>query len=187
MAQPQSELQHVQESLWVLAAQKGDHAAFHNLVDAYDRRLVYFIRRFERDVDKALDIVQEVWLTVSRKIAKLESPESFRAWLYRIAHAKVVTSIRREMRANAVSRFLHSSAVKPEANQQKSLETAELVHLALDQLSVEHREVLTLRFLESMTLEEIAEVLACPIGTVKSRMHYAKQTFQQAVEDLENA
>lgn len=180
------QLRHVQENLWVLSAQKGDQAAFRNLVDAYDRRLVYFIRRFERDVDKALDIVQEVWLTVARKIAKLESPDVFRAWLYRIAHAKVVTSIRLEMRAKAVSQTLRLNAFKPESNQQKTVEVAQLVHLALDRISVEHREVLTLRFLESMNLEEIAEVLACPIGTVKSRMHYAKQTFRQAVEELAN-
>lgn len=186
MTQPESELRHVHELLCVLAAQKGDHEAFHNLVDRYDRRLVYFVRRFERDVDKALDIVQEVWLTVSRKIAMLESPESFRVWLYRIAHAKVVTSIRREMRANALNRTLQSCVSKPDANQQSTLEIAQLVHLALDRISVDHREVLTLRFLESLTIEEIADVLTCPVGTVKSRMHYAKQTFRQAVKDLEN-
>lgn len=186
MAQPQNELRCVQHHLWVLAAQKGDHEAFQTLVDTYDRRLVYFIRRFERDVDKALDIVQDVWLTVFRKIGKLESPESFRAWLYRIAHAKIVTHIRQELRADEVNRSLQKNALRPEPLQQKTLEIAEQVHLALDRLSVEHREILTLRFLESMSLEEIAEVLACPLGTVKSRMYYSKLAFQQAVEDLEN-
>jgi RNA polymerase sigma-70 factor, ECF subfamily len=186
MTRTETELRRVQEQLWVLAARRGDDDAFGRLVDAYDRRLLYFVRRFERDVDKASDIVQEVWLTVFRKIGKLTSAESFRTWLYRIAHAKAVTSIRREMRAGQVGRSLEATAPKPRTNQHEALDNAELVHLALERVSVEHREVLTLRFLESMTLDEIAEVLARPVGTIKSRMHYAKQNFRQAVEELEN-
>jgi len=170
----------------VLAARKGNDEAFGRLVDAYDRRLLYFVRRFERDLDKASDIVQEVWLTVFRNIGTLGSAESFRTWLYRIAHAKAVTSIRREIRAGEVGRSLEASVPRTQANQYETLDNAELVHLALERVSVEHREVLTLKFLESMTLDEIAEVLACPVSTIKSRMHCAKQSFRQAVEELEN-
>lgn len=176
-------LEQAQEHLWVLRARKGDHQAFHELVEKYDRRLLYFMRRFERDANRASDLVQEVWLTVFRKIGALESPAAFQTWLYRIAHAKVVTAIRRDVRRDLPEHPLQESAA---ASGNKQLDDVDLVHRALECLSADHREVLVLRFLEHMTLVEIGEVLCCPPGTVKSRLHYAKQEMRRAVEELEN-
>ena len=68
----------------------------------------------------------------------------------------------------------------------EKLDEAQLVHLALARISPPHREILALRFLESMSLDEIAQVLGRRIGTVKSRMHYAKQSFRRAVEELDH-
>jgi RNA polymerase sigma-70 factor (ECF subfamily) len=65
-----------------------------------------------------------------------------------------------------------------------AFENAELVHLALHGLSVDHRRALTLRFLEDMTIEEIAEVIGCRSGTVKSRLHYAKIALRRRIEEL---
>ena len=67
-----------------------------------------------------------------------------------------------------------------------TLEAAELVHFALSRISPEHREVLTLRFLEEMKIEEIAEAIDCPVGTVKSRLHYASREIQSVIEEQEN-
>jgi RNA polymerase sigma-70 factor (ECF subfamily) len=64
------------------------------------------------------------------------------------------------------------------------VDQAELVHTALDRLSPAHREALTLRFLEEMSLEEIAEALRCSLGTVKSRLHYAKIELRRHVESV---
>ena len=186
MVDHRDDLKRVQEHLWVLRAQRGDEQSFHLLVDAYDRRLMYFVRRFERDLDKALDTVQDVWLTVFRKLPKLRSPEAFRAWVYRIAHAKVVAAIRRETREAQTIRSLQTNVADEADCPQQALDDAQLVHQALERVSPQHREILTLRFLESMSLEEIAHVLGRRIGTVKSRMHYAKQSFRQAVEELDN-
>jgi RNA polymerase sigma-70 factor (ECF subfamily) len=188
METPSGEVKRVQEQIWVLRAQNGDKESFEMLVDAYDRRLLYFVRRFEHDVDKAMDLVQEVWLTVYRKIGKLNSPDRFRTWLYRIAHAKVATRIRRDMRETKANLSTRTKTAESADGRQseKRIGNAELVHLALERISPQHREVLALRFLEDMQLKEIAEILKCSIGTIKSRMHYAKQSFRQVIEELED-
>ena len=67
--------------------------------------------------------------------------------------------------------------------EQQDVDTADLLHHALEQLSAEHRTVVLLRFLEDMTIDEIADATGCPAGTVKSRLHYAKQALQKAVQE----
>jgi RNA polymerase sigma-70 factor (ECF subfamily) len=67
-----------------------------------------------------------------------------------------------------------------------SLEAAELVHFALSRISAAHREVLTLRFIETMTIEDIAQAIDCPVGTVKSRLHYATREIQAVIEEQEH-
>ena len=74
----------------------GDRAAFHELVELYQERLAYYVQRLVRDWHQSRDMLQQVWLDVFRKLGKLQSPEAFRVWLYRIAHDRVVTFIRRQ-------------------------------------------------------------------------------------------
>ncbi|HUG17760.1 MAG TPA: sigma factor, partial [Planctomycetaceae bacterium] len=88
-------LRRSEERLAVSLAQTGDSQAFHRLVDWYDRRLYYFIRRIVGDDDDAFDVLQAVWLQVHRKIRSLSSPAAFRVWIYRIAHNKAVSELRR--------------------------------------------------------------------------------------------
>jgi RNA polymerase sigma-70 factor (ECF subfamily) len=167
---------------WVLAARRRDPAAFRLLVDAYERRLLYFLLRFVPGADDALDVLQEVWLTVYRRLPALNAPEAFRVWLYQIAHDKAVSHVRGQRRQERVREELQELRGGEPEEAVPAVESAELIHRALQLLSVEHREVLTLHFLEDMRLEEIAQVLRCPLGTVKSRLHYAKQALRQEVE-----
>jgi RNA polymerase sigma-70 factor (ECF subfamily) len=183
-----------QEKAWVLRAQQGDAAAFRSLVDAYDRRLLYFVLRFLPDADRALDVMQDVWLTLFRRLPNLRAPEAFRVWLYQIAHDKVVDLVRRHRReerayaAHAALRAAHSTHDGASVNgQEAAVEHAELVHHALEALSPEHRAVLLFRFLEGLSLEEVAAALRCNLGTVKSRLHYAKAALRREVEKLEHA
>jgi RNA polymerase sigma-70 factor (ECF subfamily) len=176
------------ERLWVRAAQGGDVAAFRSLLDIYDRRLLYFVRRFLPDVNQALDVLQDVWLTVFRRLPALRAPEAFRVWLYQIAHDKVVSVLRRHRREDEVYADLrdrHADAA--DGDHELTFDRAELVHRALERLSPEHREVLLLRFLEGLSLEDIARAVGCGAGTVKSRLHYAKQALRQHVEKLSHA
>ena len=171
------------EQALVLRAQAGDRAAFHELVELYQRRLTYYVHRLVGDADQARDLLQEVWLEVYRRLGKLQSAAAFRVWLYRIAHHRAVKHLRRR-RVETVAReaLVHSGVEESSDEEFELLECAELVHHALGQLSLEHREVLSLRFLEGMSIDEIAEVAECNAGTAKSRLFYAKAAMRQIIE-----
>jgi RNA polymerase sigma-70 factor, ECF subfamily len=176
----------LRERLLVRQFQRGNADAFLAIVRRYERRLLFFLRRFERDPERAVDALQEVWLTAWRTRGLLRSPDAFRAWIYRIADGKVIEGIRREMRGHQVEQERQRYAATVVSRAGASLEAAELVHFALSRISPEHREVLTLLFLEEMTIGEIAQVIDCPEGTVKSRLHYASREILSVIEEQEN-
>lgn len=164
-----------------MRAQAGDKAAFGELVQRYERRLLYYIRRILGGQGQALDVLQEVWIRVFLKIGTLRSPEAFRVWLYKIAHDITVSHLRRK-RHDLVSIETAELPAIDGGNEQELMENAELVHRTLEKLSQPHREVLTLRFLEEMNITQIAEVVGCNTGTVKSRLHYAKAALRRGIE-----
>jgi RNA polymerase sigma-70 factor (ECF subfamily) len=182
------DLESLREISWVVRARTGDRQAFMALVQVYERRLLYFIRRFERDPNRAVDVLQNVWLTAWKTIGKLRKPQAFRSWLYRIAHGMVVEEIRHEQRRREVESEQSDPLPLPQlAPEYEAVDTADLLHYALEQLTPEHRTVVLLRFLEDMTVEEIADATGCLAGTVKSRLHYAKQALQKAIEEQHHA
>lgn len=170
----------------VRLARSGDRAAFARLVDAYDPRLIYFIRRIVGGQEATLDVLQNVWLTVHRKLPGLKQVEAFRVWVYRVAHDLAVSELRRLTRQPiSLEELEHDGAVADDSGTDR-FDNAELVHVALQRLSVDHRRILTLRFLEDMTVEEIALVLNCSDGTVKSRLHYARHALRRHLEELQH-
>jgi RNA polymerase sigma-70 factor (ECF subfamily) len=173
-----------EERTWVVRARDGDQAAFARLVEVYDRRLLYFVLRFLPDADRALDVLQDVWLTLFRRLPGLRAPEAFRVWLYQIAHDRVVDVVRRERRQEALVEELGHECNGVAEGPALSLEQAEFVHHALDLLRPEHREVLLLRFLEDLSIQEMADTLRLSIGTVKSRLHYARLALRREMEEL---
>jgi RNA polymerase sigma-70 factor, ECF subfamily len=173
-----------QEKAWVLRAQRGDADAFRMLVDQYDRRLLYFVLRFLPDADRALDVLQDVWLVLFRRLPDLRAPEAFRVWLYQIAHDRVVDLLRKQHREEQVQQVLRNGFVEPRHEPEEDFDRAELVHHALGLLTPDHREVLLLRFLEDLSLEEIALTIRTSLGTVKSRLHYARLALRGEVERL---
>ncbi|MGL4555130.1 MAG: RNA polymerase sigma factor [Gemmataceae bacterium] len=173
----------LEEQLTVLLAQQGDREAFRRLVDAYDARLLYFVRRILGDADGALDVLQSVWLAVHRRLVGLQCPSAFRVWVYRIAHDLAVTEVRRRTRRPVLFEDVPPEQAADAADD-AAFEDAELVHRALLGLSVDHRRVLTLRFLEDMPIGEIAAVVGCGPGTVKSRLHYARAALRRRIEEM---
>jgi len=149
--------------------------------------LLYFLRRFERDSERSLDTLQEVWLTAWRTRESLRSPDGFRAWVYRIAHGKMVEAIRVETRRRRTEQKKQAGAPGVVHHASAAIESAELVHYALLRISPDHREVLTLRFIEQMSIQDIAVVIGCPEGTVKSRLHYANQEIRSVIEEQQHA
>lgn len=175
----------MEEQILIQHAQYGDHNAFAMLIDRYDRRLVYFVRRLLGDSDATIDVMQSTWLQVHRRLRGLRAPQAFRVWLFRIAHDQAVSELRRKrLRPTRIDMESEEVADTRHESPGEYLENAELVHHALAYLSLEHRQVLTLRFLEDMTVEEIAEVTRLPAGTVKSRLHYARLAIRTQIEEL---
>lgn len=181
MSLPQ--LEPLPEQLLVGLAQTGDHAAFGVLVTLYERRLLFFLRRFVPELDRAVDLLQDVWLQAYRKLPGLRSPAAFRVWLYQIAHDRAVTQIRRERREDDALTEVATSDEVLDTHEFETAELASLVRSCLDELSVAHRTILTLRFLEGMNLEELADTLRLPLGTIKSRLHHAKLALRQTLKE----
>jgi RNA polymerase sigma-70 factor (ECF subfamily) len=174
-----------EEAALVLRAQEGDSEAFRTLVESYDRRLLYYIRRVLGEAEEAFDVLQDVWLCAHRNLRKLRSPRAFRVWLYRIAHDQTISALRRSSREMPLEE-LPLDKVPDIGAPDLKLDAADVVHAALRALSLDHRRVLTLHFLEDMSVEEVAEVLATNAGTVKSRLHYAKAAMRRWMEENEH-
>jgi RNA polymerase sigma-70 factor, ECF subfamily len=171
------------EILLVLRAQMGDRAAFHELVDHYQQRLLYFVRRIVPANSDCQDVLQDIWLHAFRSLGRLRAAPAFRVWLYRIAHDRAATHVRRQVGEAQTYEDLGMIAEdSANSNDLELLEDVEAVHAALERLTRSHREVLALRFLEDMSVNEIAEVLQCHEGTVKSRLHYAKLAIRRLLE-----
>lgn len=174
------DLSSIHERMLVVQAQARDPQAFRELVARYERRLVYYIRRVSGNGDEAFDVMQEVWLTAFRRLTTLQHPEAFRVWLYKIAHDLAVSHARK--RGKWPKPLPDPETTEHETdgwNELDAMENVELLHRALERLSPTHREILTLRFLEQMELAEIANVINLQIGTVKSRLHYAKRELRR--------
>jgi RNA polymerase sigma-70 factor (ECF subfamily) len=177
-ANPRS-LERVEEAIWVLRARAGDSEAFAWLMAGHERPLLYYLRRFIAQPEAALDAHQEVWLDVFRGLGRLRAPEAFRAWLYRLAHAKAARFVRDDIRDAERREALHQSCEEAPA---ADAGNPEAIHRALAGLSPVHREVLTLHYLQDLTLNEIATATNCSVGTVKSRLHYARLALRESME-----
>lgn len=174
---------HLIDRLLILRCQAGDEAALAELIATYSPRVRLYLRKMSRDAAAADDLLQDTWFDVYRTINRLRRPEAFVAWLYRIARDKVYRDLRRrhvpiapdaEDLAHAVPAAADDEAFTPD--------DAEAVRAALDALPAPQREVLVLRFVQEMTYEQIADVLDRPVGTVRSRIHYARLALRAQLE-----
>jgi RNA polymerase sigma-70 factor, ECF subfamily len=172
----------IYSELLVLRCRRHESGAIKELIGHWEDRLFYFVRGLVGDEEDAWDILQETWVKVVRKIGSLENPRSLNAWLYRIARLTAMSHLRdayseSDKREEAVDTM--ETVTEPD---QLHFDNAEQVHYGLKRLTLPHREMLTLHFLEDMPVDEIAEVLDIPPGTVKSRLYYAKRALGAVLE-----
>jgi RNA polymerase sigma-70 factor (ECF subfamily) len=154
--------------------------AFEDLVREMERPLLYYVTKLLNDEHLALDALQEVWGAAFRGVRRLKEPRALRPWLYRIAHGVVVDRIRSEASQERAERaWAEQSPAGAEPG--FDAEDAAAIHRALDALDARHREVLVLHFLDDLSVGEIAAVIGCPAGTVKSRIHSAKRALKDVL------
>jgi RNA polymerase sigma-70 factor (ECF subfamily) len=179
---PEQTLARLEEALWVTQAQAGDPDAFVRLLNRYEKPLLYYLRRLVPNTDDALDLHQEVWLDAFRGLKSLQVPEAFRAWLYRIAHHKAARFLRDGIREERVVESLVEGRTENSQTDAAIALDAEALHKALEILPTHHREILVLHYLRDLSTQEVAAVLNCPPGTVKSRLYHARLELRNIVE-----
>ncbi|HBI41756.1 MAG TPA: RNA polymerase subunit sigma-70 [Planctomycetales bacterium] len=173
------------ERLLVLRCQTGDEAAFTALVERYTPRLRYYLWKMLGDGKADVEgVLQQVWFDVFRAAPRLADPAAFPAWLYRIARNR--TALRHRNKPRPSRPLAEDDLADGSDDEDYSTADAERVHAALIELAPEHREVLVLRFLEGMSYEDVAQVVGSPLGTVRSRIHYAKRALRRVLERMNN-
>lgn len=163
--------------LLVLRCQRRDRAAADELVTFFEQPLLYYLRRMVGSEADAWDLVQETWVSVFRALPTLRDARALPAFLYRTARNHALALLRH--RDADFRLYAAVDAPQNDADHEPDFtaEDAATVHAGLNKLSLPHREALTLFFLQQLTIEEIASVLAIPSGTVKSRLHHAKKAL----------
>lgn len=177
-------------------AQRGDKHAFELLVAKYQRRLGRLISRFVRDSAEAEDVTQEAFIKAYRALPAFRGESAFYTWLYRIgintAKNYLLSLGRRpptttQFDAEESEDFEGASQLQdvstPE-NELMSKQVVDVVNSSLQQLPDDLRTALTLREIEGLSYEEIAEVMNCPIGTVRSRIFRAREAIATNLRPL---
>ena len=165
----------------VVRAQRGDEGAFASLAVAVGDRLHAVAHRILRDTDLAEDATQQALLTVWRDLPQLRDPARFDAWSYRLLVRACYAEARRTRRWASNLRLL--PADEPMGADGTSLVIdRDQLERGFRRLSIEHRAVVVLHHYLDMPLDQIAETLGVPAGTVRSRLHYAMQGLRAALD-----
>jgi RNA polymerase sigma-70 factor (ECF subfamily) len=166
----------------VLLCQAGQRAAFAQLAALWTPRLLRHAARLLGATDAARDAVQEAWAAASRGLDRLDDPSRFGPWIYAIATRKCADAIRANARrrklANEATQSLNGSAYDPTSVQESAIDLGD----ALKALPADQRAILSLFYGEDLTVDEIAAALKAPAGTIKSRLHHARQSLKRHLE-----
>lgn len=178
------------DQVLVSRVQDGDVAAFDILVRKYRERLYGIIYNLTSNREDAADLTQEAFIKAFSSINRFKGKSAFFTWLYRIGVNTALSHLKR----NRFRRFFSLETIQEEGSHAQVLETLAAKHKsekgallselqeklneAMQKLSPKHRTVVVLFEIEGLSHQEIADVVGCSVGTVRSRLHYAKQQLQ---------
>ena len=170
-------------------ARAGERAAFDLLVARYQRRLLRLVLRLLRDPAEAEDVVQEAFLKAYRALPRFRGEAAFYTWLYRIALNGARNAIlRRRQRAAPGPLPSQQAAPAPEIGTPESMllskQVMQTIDAALEALPLELRTAIVLREIEGLSYEEIAQIMECPLGTVRSRIFRAREAIARRLRPL---
>jgi len=187
------------DALLVQRAQQGEQRAFEMLVIKYQRRIERLIGRMVRDADLVQDIAQESFIRAYRALPQFRGDSAFYTWMYRIAvntAKKALVDLKRDPVIFESAMHLpddgdetSSREIEPSDGETPdavlaSKEIAQAVNAAIEALSEDLRQAITLREIEGLSYEEIADVMNCPIGTVRSRIFRAREAIAERLRPL---
>ncbi|HEV8520421.1 MAG TPA: RNA polymerase sigma factor RpoE [Burkholderiales bacterium] len=172
-------------------AQRGDKKAFELLVVKYQRKLARLLSRFIRDASEVEDVTQETFIKAYRALPTFRGDSAFYTWLYRIGintaknylvavgrRAPTMTGVDNE-EAEDIEQGEQLKDLNTPENQMISRQVAETVNSTLQELPEELRTAITLREIDGLSYEEIAQIMNCPIGTVRSRIFRAREAIAE--------
>jgi RNA polymerase sigma-70 factor, ECF subfamily len=171
------------EQLPVPQARAGEPAAWDTLFRRYQLPLYVYVFELVRDEQAGLDIVQETFIAAVRHISGLREDKKFGGWLFGIAHQKCIQHWRkrREILFDEIPELPGDFEDSPDDLLIRHEQEAEFMNL-LNRLPLPQRSVLLLHFVEEFSLEEIGRITETQLGTVKSRLHYAKRSLRKLLE-----
>lgn len=184
------------DQLLVERVQRGDKKAFELLVIKYQRKLMRLVSRLVRDQAEAEDVVQEAFIKAYRALPQFRGESAFYTWLYRIgintAKNYLVTQGRRaptstETNAEEAETFDDAEQLRDINTPESMLATKQIaatVNVAMESLPEELRVAISLREIEGLSYDEIAEAMGCPIGTVRSRIFRAREAIADKLRPL---
>ena len=187
--------EHESDQRLVVRAQQGDKRAFDVLVLKYQQRIASVVSRYLRDQDEVADVTQEAFIKAYRALANFRGDAQFYTWLYRIAinTAKnhLVAKSRRPPNTDKDindGEFSENSVVLEAEDQPEALlardQLQAVILAAVDDLQEDLRTALMLREFDGLSYEEIAEIMACPVGTVRSRIFRARETIEKKMHQM---
>jgi RNA polymerase sigma-70 factor (ECF subfamily) len=172
------------EQVLVIRFQSGDVSAFTEIVEAIHPRLRSFaLSLCDGRTDEVEDVLQDVWFDAYRTLRRLRRPGALRSWLYRITRNKLAKAFHWRRLQPASLDSSHEPAAD-EAEPTFGQDDLDHLRKAMGLLSREHREVVALRFVEGMSYEEIGQVTDSNVGTVRSRLYYAKKRLREDIERM---
>ena len=171
----------VEDADLIRQATRGNVESFNLLVSRWEKRVYNYLLRITANREDALDLTQDAFLKAYQNLRKLDDPGRFAPWLYRIAHNEAYSMFRRRKPETDVD------TLPPEATETKitvggssvfPIELSLAVASALDRLSVDQREAVVLKIYQGFKFEEMAEILSCPVSTIKSRLYTALELLK---------
>jgi RNA polymerase sigma-70 factor (ECF subfamily) len=173
-----------QEAQWLRQTAQGDRAAFERLFRAYEHRLYRYVLGIVRTPQTAEEITGDVMLEVWRHASRFRELSKVSTWIFGIAHHKAVDALRRR-----APQHIELHELAGVEDQKRGPEEVAIAHSAsrevaqaLEELSPEHRAVLELTFTHGYSQAEIAQIVGCPVNTVKTRVFYAKQHLRKILD-----
>ena len=170
--------------VWIQQIAAGDRDAFENLYHAYQTRVFRYLVHMVGDSQTAEELTNDVMVAAWKGAADFKGQSKPSTWLLGIARHKALNELRRPRPATVEVESVSEAAVSDE-DPEKAAGRAGLrrgIQQALQELSEEHREVVELTFYQELSYIEIAEVMHCPVNTVKTRMFYARKKLQEVLE-----
>jgi RNA polymerase sigma-70 factor (ECF subfamily) len=171
----------VEDADLIRQAARGRVEAYNLLVSRWEKRVYNYLLRLTRNREDALDLTQDVFLKAYQNLRKLDQPDRFGPWLYRIAHNEAYSMFRKrrpQSDAEEVEPEAVETGVSVAGSSVFPVELSLAVSAALGRLSADQREAVVLKIYEGFKFEEMAEILSCPVSTIKSRVYTALELLK---------